>query len=48
MNDEEKKFALYENFQKVNSIAPEFFEQYEVKRGLRNPDGTGAMSCPTG
>lgn len=44
MNDEEKKFALYENFQKVNSIAPEFFEQYEVKRGLRNPDGTGVIA----
>lgn len=44
MNDEEKKFALYENFQKVNAIAPEFFEQYEVKRGLRNPDGTGVIA----
>ncbi len=44
MNAEEKKFALYENFQKVNAIAPEFFEQYEVKRGLRNPDGTGVIA----
>ena len=44
MNAEERKFALYENFQKVNAIDPEFFEQYEVKRGLRNPDGTGVIA----
>ena len=44
MNAEERNFALYENFQKVNAIAPEFFEQYEVKRGLRNPDGTGVIA----
>ena len=44
MNAEEKKFALYENFQKVNAIDPQFFEQYEVKRGLRNPDGTGVIA----
>ncbi|WP_139651266.1 citrate/2-methylcitrate synthase [Raoultibacter phocaeensis] len=47
MNEEEKKFALYQNFQKVNSIDPEFFEQYQVKRGLRNPDGTGVVAGVT-
>ena len=27
-----------------NKIAPENFELYNVKRGLRNPDGTGVMA----
>lgn len=44
MDEAQRKFALYENFQKVNTIAPEFFEQYAVKRGLRNPDGTGVIA----
>lgn len=27
-----------------NSINPKYFEKYQVKRGLRNPDGTGVMA----
>ena len=40
---EEKKLALYENFRTINSIDPELYEEYRVKRGLRNPDGTGVV-----
>lgn len=41
---DEKKIALYENFNKINSIDPSFYEQYDVKRGLRNADGTGVIA----
>ncbi len=36
--------TLCEEFQKNNRIDPAKFEQYEVKRGLRNPDGSGVMA----
>ena len=35
---------LCEEFRANNKIAPENFELYNVKRGLRNPDGTGVMA----
>ena len=35
---------LCEEFRKNNHIEPAQFEQYQVKRGLRNPDGTGVMA----
>ncbi len=35
---------LCEEFRKYNKIDPEFYELYNVKRGLRNPDGTGVMA----
>ena len=35
---------LCEEFRANNSIPPEKFEHYQVKRGLRNPDGTGVMA----
>lgn len=41
---DEKKIALYENFNKINSIDPSYYEQYDVKRGLRNVDGTGVVA----
>ena len=44
MYDEEKKIALYENFKTINSIDPTYYEQYDVKRGLRNADGTGVVA----
>ncbi len=44
MHDEEKKIALYENFKTINSIDPTYYEQYDVKRGLRNADGTGVVA----
>ena len=36
--------ALCNEFRANNKIAPENFELYQVKRGLRNPDGTGVMA----
>jgi citrate synthase len=35
---------LCQEFKKYNQIAPELFETYGVKRGLRNSDGTGVMA----
>ncbi len=36
--------TLCEELNKNNEINPTKFERYEVKRGLRNPDGTGVMA----
>ena len=36
--------SLCDEFKKYNHIAPELFETYHVKRGLRNSDGTGVMA----
>ncbi|MFZ2538701.1 MAG: citrate synthase [Oscillospiraceae bacterium] len=35
---------LCEEFKKYNKIDPELYEIYNVKRGLRNPDGTGVLA----
>ena len=35
---------LYKRFYEINSIDPELFERFNVKRGLRNSDGTGVMA----
>jgi len=44
----EKENPSFENlcneFRKNNTIPPDKFELYQVKRGLRNPDGTGVMA----
>ena len=34
---------LYEGFKSVDPIDPELFKRYDVKRGLRNADGTGVL-----
>lgn len=36
--------ALCNEFRANNQIPPEKFDLYQVKRGLRNPDGTGVMA----
>ena len=36
--------ALCDEFQKNNQIDPQKFEKYDVKRGLRNADGSGVMA----
>ena len=41
---DDKKLSLYDNIIKVNSIDPELYEQYPVKRGLRNSDGSGVIA----
>ena len=36
--------GLCGELEKNNSIKPGDFQKYRVKRGLRNPDGTGVMA----
>lgn len=38
------KFELYRTFEAVNSIDATLYEKYDVKRGLRNADGTGVVT----
>lgn len=45
---EDKKLALYDRFRSINAIDPELYEKYDVKRGLRNSDGTGVVAGITG
>ena len=40
----ENKSELYDQFINNNSINPDLFDKYNVKRGLRNADGTGVMA----
>lgn len=44
---EERKLALYDNITKINSVDPELYERYPVKRGLRNSDGSGVIAGVT-
>ena len=54
MEMEQEKFSLDSSssqlkelcgeYRKNNQIAPENYDLYNVKRGLRNPDGTGVMA----
>lgn len=39
----EHTLSLYDNFTKVNSVNPEMYERYPVKRGLRNAEGSGVI-----
>lgn len=41
------KETMYASFSENNTIPPIYFEKYSVKRGLRNPDGTGVMAGVT-
>lgn len=36
--------SLCDEFRKYNYIDPSFYERFDVKRGLRNADGTGVMA----
>ncbi len=45
--EEELKVRLYRNFLEVNSIDPSLYERYDVKRGLRNANGTGVLAGMT-
>lgn len=46
ISQEEKKSIqkLCEKFREYNSIDPALYEKYDVKRGLRNADGTGVLA----
>ncbi|MCI8469863.1 MAG: citrate/2-methylcitrate synthase [Eggerthellaceae bacterium] len=41
--DEARKVKLFENFHAVNAIDAAEYDRYDVKRGLRNADGTGVI-----
>ena len=43
-DDEARRVRLYENFYQVNAIDPALYAQHDVKRGLRNADGTGVIA----
>ena len=39
--------SLYEAYTADNRIDPKYYEKFNVKRGLRNPDGSGVMAGVT-
>ena len=39
--------SLYEAYTANNKIDPNYYEKFNVKRGLRNPDGSGVMAGVT-
>lgn len=41
--EEKRKVSLFDSFSEVNSIPPEQYARFDVKRGLRNADGTGVI-----
>ncbi|MCL1846657.1 MAG: citrate synthase [Coriobacteriia bacterium] len=41
------QLSLYDRFQEINSVDPALVNQYQVKRGLRNDDGTGVVAGVT-
>ena len=41
------KFELYDLFASVNAIDPSIYQDFEVKRGLRNADGSGVIAGAT-
>ena len=43
----EKHFDLYELFSSVNAIDQDYYQRFDVKRGLRNNDGTGVLAGVT-
>ena len=45
--DKTKKIALFDEFSRVNRIDPAYYDRYDVKRGLRNADGTGVVAGMT-
>lgn len=45
--EESANVALYNNFHEVNAIEPHFYATADVKRGLRNSDGTGVLAGMT-
>ena len=38
---------LYKDFESINAVDPQYFSHYDVKRGLRNADGTGVVAGVT-
>lgn len=44
---DDRKLALYDNIVQVNSVNPAMYDQYDVKRGLRNANGSGVIAGVT-
>lgn len=44
---EKSDLPLYRDFETVNSVDPEYYRKHDVKRGLRNADGTGVVAGVT-
>ena len=42
-----ESLPLYTDFEKCHSIDPCYYTTYDIKRGLRNADGTGVVVCVT-
>ncbi|WP_165248040.1 citrate/2-methylcitrate synthase [Adlercreutzia sp. ZJ141] len=40
----EPKLELLENFSSINAIDPTLYDRFDVKRGLRNADGSGVIA----
>jgi citrate synthase len=40
--------SLYDRFVEINTVDPSLYTQHQVKRGLRNEDGTGVVAGVTG
>ena len=45
--NEDRKIALYDTIQQVNAIDPVYYERHNVKRGLRNANGSGVIAGVT-
>lgn len=45
--DEKHLITLYDNFKTINAVDPTIYRRYDVKRGLRNADGTGVLAGVT-
>jgi citrate synthase len=43
----QSKISLYDRFFEINAVDPALYNQYQVKRGLRNDDGTGVVAGVT-
>ena len=43
----ERHFELYDLFSSVNAIDPKIYQRFDVKRGLRNADGSGVIAGAT-
>jgi citrate synthase len=46
-NIDEIKISLFDRFFEINTIDAALYNQYQVKRGLRNEDGTGVVAGVT-
>ena len=45
--DDQNRIELYDQFIEINSIDPSFYDDYDVKRGLRNQNGSGVVAGMT-